>query len=514
LAAFGDRLAGESHEVRRQLEAAQADLAQVTVAADAATVALEAARIARRRSDEDADAAERGHAHSVAERDRLVGAIGALPALEKAPERPAELATQLTALEMAAAGARNRRAAADAERDAAREAWQQAVDEADEQDAAAGDRRASAARIAERSEQLERTIARITSERETLAGGIREATAVLAEATTAEAAAADARTAAEEARESARQALLDAERRLGGGAGRVIELEVQQQQVVADLSRLEEALAGLERERELSLEGLPEPVADQTGIPQAASNDAETNEADPSTMTEDEVADEMRKARRTLHQIGSVNPFAIEEHLELSTRLGELSVQETDLSEATESTRVLITRLDEEIAQQFQTAFAAIGEKFDEYCRLLFAGGSASLELTQDADGETPTGVEAPGGIEIAVRPPGKRLQRLAMLSGGERALAGVALLFAMLTVNPVPFCVLDEVDAALDEANIGRFADALRRLAETIDFVVITHNRATIETADTIYGVTMTDAAVSRVLSLRLADIPVEVPA
>ena len=119
-----------------------------------------------------------------------------------------------------------------------------------------------------------------------------------------------------------------------------------------------------------------------------------------------------------------------------------------------------------------------------------------------------------PGGIEIAVRPPGKRLQRLAMLSGGERALAGVALLFAMLSVNPVPFCVLDEVDAALDEANIGRFADALRRLAQPIDFVVITHNRATIETADTIYGVTMTDAAVSRVLSLRLADLPVAVEA
>ena len=110
------------------------------------------------------------------------------------------------------------------------------------------------------------------------------------------------------------------------------------------------------------------------------------------------------------------------------------------------------------------------------------------------------------------MRPPGKRLQRLAMLSGGERALTGVALLFAMLSVNPVPFCILDEVDAALDEANIGRFADALRKLSESIDFVVITHNRATIEVADTIYGVTMTDAAVSRVLSLRLADLPAEV--
>lgn len=514
LSALTDRLASESDEVRRQLESVQAELAQATVAADAATAALDAARIARRRLDEDTGASERAHAHLVAERDRLLSAIGSLPPLEEAPKRPTALANELSALEAAAARARDRRAAADAKRDAAREAWQQAVQAADEQDAAAGDRRASAARIAERREQLERANTRITSEREALQIGIREAAAALAEATTAEAAASDARTAGEESREAARQALLDAERQLGGGAGRISELEAQQQQVVADLSRLEEALAGLERERELSLEGLPELAADGAEASQAASDEPGADEVDPSTMSQDEVAEEMRKARRTLHQIGSVNPFAIEEHRELSTRLGELTVQEADLSEATASTQTLITRLDEEIAQQFQTAFAAIGEKFDEYCRLLFAGGSASLELTQDADGEASTGVEAPGGIEIAVRPPGKRLQRLAMLSGGERALAGVALLFAMLTVNPVPFCVLDEVDAALDEANIGRFADALRRLAETIDFVVITHNRATIETADTIYGVTMTDAAVSRVLSLRLADIPVEVPA
>jgi len=195
----------------------------------------------------------------------------------------------------------------------------------------------------------------------------------------------------------------------------------------------------------------------------------------------------------------------VEEHRELSTRLDELAGQESDLSGAITSTEELIARLDEQIGEQFNAAFAAIGERFDEFCRLLFAGGSASLTMGDGSDGE------APGGIEIVVRPPGKRLQRLAMLSGGERALTGVALLFAMLSVNPVPFCILDEVDAALDEANIGRFADALRKLAETIDFVVITHNRATIEVADTIYGVTMTDAAVSRVVSLRLADLPVE---
>jgi chromosome segregation protein len=186
----------------------------------------------------------------------------------------------------------------------------------------------------------------------------------------------------------------------------------------------------------------------------------------------------------------------------------EMTSQEADLRAAIASTEELIGRLDAEITEQFNAAFAAIAEQFDAYCRLLFAGGSGSLQMADEADGD------APGGIEIVVRPPGKRLQRLAMLSGGERALTGVALLFAMLTVNPVPFCILDEVDAALDEANIGRFAEALRKLAESIDFVVITHNRATIEVADTIYGVTMTDAAVSRVLSLRLADLPAEVTA
>jgi chromosome segregation protein len=225
-------------------------------------------------------------------------------------------------------------------------------------------------------------------------------------------------------------------------------------------------------------------------------------------LDDEQVSAELRTVRRTLAQIGSVNPFAIAEHSELSGRLEELATQDRDLGAAIASTEELIARLDAEISEQFDRAFRAIGERFDEYCRLLFAGGSASLQMADDGDGE------APGGIEIVVRPPGKRLQRLAMLSGGERALTGVALLFAMLSVNPVPFCILDEVDAALDEANIGRFADALRRLAERIDFVVITHNRATIEIADTIYGVTMTDAAVSRVLSLRLSDVPAEVSA
>jgi chromosome segregation protein len=258
------------------------------------------------------------------------------------------------------------------------------------------------------------------------------------------------------------------------------------------------ALAALGRERVLALDSLPE-----AGERAAPSSDPELAQLDDEALEQ-----ELRGVRRTLGQLGSVNPFAVEEHRELAARLEGLSSQEADLQSAIAATQELIGRLEAEIGERFNAAFAAIGERFDEFVRLLFAGGSASLQLGDGDDGEQP------GGIEIVVRPPGKRLQRLAMLSGGERALTGVALLFAMLSVNPVPFCILDEVDAALDEANIGRFADALRRLAQTIDFVVITHNRATIEIADTIYGVTMTDAAVSRVLSLRLADVPVEASA
>jgi chromosome segregation protein len=300
---------------------------------------------------------------------------------------------------------------------------------------------------------------------------------------------------ADRERSARRAALVEAERGVAQAGARLLELERAAQAAAAEVSRRDEALAALGRERDAALDGLPNDVGE------AATEDV-------IGLDDDALDAELRRVRRTLAQIGSVNPFAVQEHLEVAGRLEEMTAQDRDLRAAIDSTNELIARLDDEIGERFRAAFRAIGERFDEYCRLLFAGGSGSLTMSEAEDGD------APGGIEIVVRPPGKRLQRLGMLSGGERALTGVALLFAMLTVNPVPFCILDEVDAALDEANIGRFAAALRLLSESIDFVVITHNRATIEVADTIYGVTMTDAAVSRVLSLRLADVPVEVPA
>ncbi len=202
--------------------------------------------------------------------------------------------------------------------------------------------------------------------------------------------------------------------------------------------------------------------------------------------------------RRRFHELGAVNPFAVDEYAALRSRLETLETQADDLGTAIVRTRELIAELDVMISDRFRTTFEALETAFATRFEQLFGGGFAKLSLTDPSDlGST--------GIEIVARPPGKKAQALAMLSGGERALTAVALLFAMLEVRPVPFCVLDEVDAALDEANIGRFVDALRSLAHATQFIVITHNRGTIEAADALYGVTVGDDSVSRVISLRL---------
>jgi len=211
-------------------------------------------------------------------------------------------------------------------------------------------------------------------------------------------------------------------------------------------------------------------------------------------------AGRLASLRRRFHELGAGNPFAVDEYAALKTRLDALETQRLDLEAAIERTRSLISELDTLIATQFRTTFQALEVAFDARFQQLFGGGFARLSLTD------PTDLSATG-IEIVARPPGKKPQALAMLSGGERALTAVALLFAMLEVRPVPFCVLDEVDAALDEANIGRFTDALRELSKQTQCIVITHNRGTIETADALYGVTVGEDSVSRVISLRLED-------
>ncbi len=202
--------------------------------------------------------------------------------------------------------------------------------------------------------------------------------------------------------------------------------------------------------------------------------------------------------RRRFHDLGAGNPFAAEEYAELNERLTTLEAQRTDMEAAIVATRDLISSLSTLINDQFRSTFAALEDAFARRFHELFGGGEAQLSLTAPDD-------LSATGIEIHARPPGKKRQPLSMLSGGERALTAVSLLLAMLEVRPVPFCVLDEVDAALDEANVTRFSKALRGLAEQTQFIVITHNRGTIEGADALYGVTIGDDAVSRVISLRL---------
>lgn len=213
-------------------------------------------------------------------------------------------------------------------------------------------------------------------------------------------------------------------------------------------------------------------------------------------------------------RLGIINPLALEEYEEAAARHEFLSSQMSDLRAASATLNELIAELDNAIRTRFETTFRIVAAEFERSFTNLFGGGEAHLVLINDNDDDAidQNGGSRPGitrlGVEIIARPPGKRQQHLALLSGGERALTAAALLFAILKANPTPFCVLDEVDAALDETNVGRFREALAGLSEKTQFIVVTHNRGTIEAADTIYGVTMGDDGASRVLSLRLEEV------
>jgi chromosome segregation protein len=213
-------------------------------------------------------------------------------------------------------------------------------------------------------------------------------------------------------------------------------------------------------------------------------------------LEEDEA--EVAQARESIEAVGPVNLMAIEQCAELEERFGFLDAQRRDLEAAVESLRDTIRRINRESRQRFMAAFEAIHLGFRESFTTLFGGGRAELRLQEGEDDV----LEA--GIEIAAQPPGKRLQSLALLSGGEKALTAVALLFALFRYRPSPFCVLDEVDAPLDEANVVRFTDLLRTLTTETQFILITHNRRSMEAANLLYGVTMEEPGVSKVLPLR----------
>ncbi|HLS06650.1 MAG TPA: chromosome segregation protein SMC, partial [Bacillota bacterium] len=204
--------------------------------------------------------------------------------------------------------------------------------------------------------------------------------------------------------------------------------------------------------------------------------------------------------KREIEKLGTVNLGAIDEYERMTERYQFLMEQKTDLDEAKRSLFALIAEMDETMKKRFSTTFDKIKREFTTVFKQLFDGGHAKLQLT-DPQNVLDT------GIEIVAQPPGKKLQHLGLLSGGERALTAIALLFAILRVRPVPFCVLDEVEAALDEANVVRFAKYLKKHREETQFIVITHRKGTMEEADVLYGVTMQESGVSRLVSVRLED-------
>ena len=229
---------------------------------------------------------------------------------------------------------------------------------------------------------------------------------------------------------------------------------------------------------------------------------AEEGTAEPGMYVTPEESIELERRVRALKarlsRLGPVNPLAMEEHAALQERHSNLSTQLIDLTTASEALKRVIGELDRTMRDQFAATFVQVNEAFQHYFTTLFSGGTAKLELTNPQD-------VGASGVELMAQPPGKRMQPLAALSGGERALTSAALLFALLKVRPVPFCVLDEVDAALDESNVTRFRAELQALAAETQAIIITHNRGTVEVADTLYGVSMTGDGASQLLSLKV---------
>ena len=222
-----------------------------------------------------------------------------------------------------------------------------------------------------------------------------------------------------------------------------------------------------------------------------------------SDQPEAEREREITRLRERLRRVGYVGDDAVADYEREMAQQTHLREQMDDVQGAAAALRKLLAELRLTMRSRFEETFAQVAVEFAAAFSTLFGGGTARLELTGSDIAEP--------GIDIIAQPPGKRLQNLSLLSGGERALTAAALLIAILKVNPAPFCLLDEVDAALDEANVVRFRERLQDLAQQTQIIVVTHNRGTIEIADTLYGVTMGADGVSQVLSMRMTDVPEE---
>jgi chromosome segregation protein len=291
----------------------------------------------------------------------------------------------------------------------------------------------------------------------------------------------------EERRQQAQQRVREAEERHGRAK---LDVERRRDDLELLAERIEEDLGLVELE-------LAESVTAQSPLPMRPL----VSELPVVEELPEGLKGEMQFVKKRLRRLGAINPNAPAELAEVRERYEFLTEQAADLEVATGKLRQSVAELDSMMERAFQETFEAVAAQFSEMFHHLFRGGEARLTLTEPED-------LLHTGVDIVARPPGKRAQRLALLSGGERALTAVALLFSLLHVSPTPFCVLDEVDAMLDEANVGRFRAKLEDLADPTQFIVITHNRNTVESADAVYGVSMGSNAVSQVVSLKLEEV------
>jgi chromosome segregation protein len=285
------------------------------------------------------------------------------------------------------------------------------------------------------------------------------------------------------------------ERGQGGLRQDQARLEVEYRRCLLDAQRSRDAVEVLSQQMQEEM-GFDDP----SRLPEEAAGEDGTQEGEARLTS---LRRQIETLRARLKDLSNHDPNAPQEYEEARERYEFLTSQVQDTEAAAANLRHLIGELDVTMKRQFEETFHAVNEHFRRHFTTLFRGGTAHLEMTQPKD-EASNGPA--GGIEVLVQPPGKKVQDLSLLSGGERALVSAALLFALLETNPPPFCLMDEVDAALDETNVTRFCDILQELSERTQFLVVTHNKVTMTAANAIYGVSMGSDSVSRILSMRMA--------
>ena len=264
------------------------------------------------------------------------------------------------------------------------------------------------------------------------------------------------------------------------------------------IQKVKEGLIKVDSKRQALSQDLNELINDLWNDYEITPNNAMENYSKAENVTE--TTKQVNKLHEDIKNLGSINVDAIEEYKKAKERYETISVQKNDLEETMKKLRNIIDDLTENMKKVFKEKFALIKKYFNEVFVELFGGGKAELSLEDESN-------VLECGIDIKVQPTGKKLQNMLLLSGGERALTAICLLFAILKINPAPFCILDEIEAALDDVNVYRYAEYLKKFSQTTQFIVITHRKGSMEAANNVYGVTMEENGISKLLSISLKD-------